>query len=370
MKEETFGILTFHRALNYGAILQAYALQRKFKNLGYNAEIIDYRPEFNERRFEKPSVSEILKPRSLYNIIFRNGYFKFERGPFEEFINKNINLSPDVVYDENGLKIYNERYKKFIVGSDQVWNFACSEHDVNYFLPFAKNDIQRTSYAASFGVSNIKEEYEKEYTNLINGFSAISVREEDGKKIVEKLTKKKANVVLDPTFLISKVEWAMIKDDSLINKNGYVLLYLMHEDRELIRIAKKIAKEKGVEVIYISDRLIKARGVKTYSNITPSQWVGLFYNATYIITNSFHGTAFSIICEKQFSIKLIENSIANSRLKNVLKKFGLEKRCINEDRENYKRKIDYNIINHKLVILQSDSEKFIKECIIEDENAK
>lgn len=328
MNTSKIGILTFHRALNYGAVFQTYALQNAIEKLGCHVEIIDYRAEFNERRFQKPKLKDLLNVRMIYLILFRNGYSISKRETFARFCKK-IRCS-GVCTKESELQNMCSLYDKIVCGSDQVWNIACTEGDESYFLPFLNEPEKKTSYAASFGYESIPDQYVSNYRDWLNGFSSISVREQSGVNIVEQLTGCVAEKVVDPTLLLKKEEWLELADYQRVPKEKFVLLYLMSEDKDLIAFAYNLAKKENLKIVYVNDRLFKLRGALNLRHVTPEDWLGLFEKATYICTNSFHGTAFSINFEKQFFVKYIPRSIANTRLQSVLEEYGLETRNIDK----------------------------------------
>lgn len=355
------GILTFHRALNYGAVLQTYALQTILGKLNNNVEIIDYRPEFNEKRFKKKKLSQIITPKNLYFTFFRNGYITHDPKPFYNFRKSFLNVSESIAVSTSELNSILNDYDAIICGSDQIWNLACTENDINYFLPFELNKCKKISYSASFGVDSITPDTEKLIKNALNDFNSISVRETAGVKIASNITNKDVLETLDPSMLLDISDWSKIKDDSILPTNKYLLIYLMSEDKELLSYARKIAKQKGLEIIYINNRLFKSFGMSNLSNITPEQFISLFINCSYVITNSFHGTCFSIILNKDFNIKLIPRSIANSRLKGILNNFNLSDRIINDD--VVVDNIDFSMVNKILNSLRFSSMKFIKDSL-------
>lgn len=359
MRNNKIGILTFHRALNYGALFQTYALQETLIKLDVDAKVIDYRAEFNEKRFQKSPLKKYLKPREMYGLLFYNSYQRRDRKNFSDFYDR-LNLT-EVCRSQQELVYICEGLDAVVVGSDQVWNLACTEGNDSYFLPFIDNREKKKSYAASFGYTEIPEQFKSKYRECLKDFSAISVREKSGVQNVKKLTGIDAEYVVDPTLLIKKDQWYMLADLSRVPKYPYVLLYLMSEDKKLIEFARKLAKEKGCKILYINDRLFKLRGAENLQNVTPEQWLGLFQRADYICTNSFHGIAFSINMEKNFYVRYISRSIANSRLESILKEYNLENRQIGNCTVDF---IDYKTVNAQLNKNREKSLGYIKEKII------
>ncbi len=359
MERKKIGILTFHRALNYGAVFQAYALQKALRNMGAEADIIDYRAPFNEKRFRRKKLSEILSIRELYSIIFRNSYKLNSRKPFESF-NANIPMS-EVCNTQDELREVCSKYDRIISGSDQVWNIACTSGDDSYFLPFLSNTQKKTSYAASIGYKKLPEQFTEQYKKWISDFSDISVREKSAVDIVRELTGREAEYVVDPTLLLEKSDWLHLADESKVPEEPFVLMYLMSEDKELMRFAKKLAKEKNCKLLYINDRLFNLPGAVNLREVTPEQWIGLFAKSAYVVTNSFHGTVFSINFNKQFFVRYIPRSIANTRIQCALEEYGLVNREINYLNNT---QCDYQTVNTILIKNREHSLEFLKNRII------
>lgn len=359
------GVITFHRALNYGAVFQTYALQEQLKKLGLDTEVIDYRSIFNEKRFQKKSLKELCKPRNIYGIIFNNSYKTYKREKYDIFNSRMKYSNKCSNVDE--LKKECKKYNNVITGSDQVWNLACTENDDAYFLPFISDEQKKISYAASLGYSKIPEKYKDKYKSLLSNFHKISVREKSGIDIIKELVGKEVKNVVDPTLLLNKENWQKIADYSLVPNEKYIFLYLMSEDKQLIKYAKKLGKENKLKIINITDRLFNIKGTKCLKNITPEQWLGLLEKSEMVITNSFHGTAFSINYEKEFYVKYIPNSISNSRLKDILEDYGQEGREITNTKKEI---LSYNEVRKLIEIKRNESIVFLKESLNGDKNEK
>lgn len=316
------GTLTFHTAHNYGAMLQAYALVHYIQSLGHEAEIIDYQAEFNAKRFAPKPLSRFLSIREIYNVLFRNAYQKPCPEAFKDFYENFLPKSAKS-YTKEELESALTLYDKIVSGSDQVWNLACTDGDDAYFLPFVPSE-KKYSYAASMGVTKVPKHLKERLSNYIISFHGISVREHEAVDIVKELTGRDATQVVDPTLLLTKEQWAEIADYSRCPHCKYLLIYVMSEDMELFKFAKRYAKAHNLKVVYVSQRLFKCINALNLRNVTPNQWLGLFFNADTIVTNSFHGSAFGINFEKNLFIKYIPRSIANSRLQNLVNDYGLE----------------------------------------------
>ncbi|MEZ8650765.1 polysaccharide pyruvyl transferase family protein [Vibrio splendidus] len=347
--------ITYHRAINYGAILQCYALQKSLHDLGYESEVLDYRCAFLEKQYRKKSITNLPTLRELAVMIIKNGNAKNNQDNFRLFMENEMTVSPRAYTDQN-IGQSNQSYDKFIVGSDQVWSYFCSGFDQRYFLDFVQDNTKKISYAASFGVDSIPNELQDVYFPLISSFNKISVREEQAKSLVSQVAKRDSEVVLDPTLLLDKKSWSSLASGKFKNRK-YVLLYMIAESKSTIDFAKNKAKENGCEVIYISDRLFKKRGVTTISKVPVYDWIDLFLNADFVVTNSFHGLAFSINFEKQFYADLLPNAKVNSRILNILKTFDFENRLISYNKDE--SILDFSDSNKVLDKLRSKSLSFL-----------
>lgn len=363
------GILTFHTACNFGAVLQAYALVKYLRNAGADSEIIDYRPSFNTKRFKRRSlVSNFSNLRSIYSFIVQNAYQSYNHEGFKRFIYEKIPISKESFNNPAFLPEVSKKYDIIICGSDQVWNPSCTEGDLSYFLPFEKKGgVIKASYAPSVGKCEFSDQELIEIKPLLEDFDYISVREQQGKRAIDAIgLKNNVSVVLDPTFLLNKKDWEEIADYSLCPKENYLLIYLMSEDKDFIRVVNRYAKNRGLSVIYICQRYFhKFSSVKYVINATPEQWVGLFLKAKVVATNSFHGTAFAINFGKDLFVKLIPRSISNNRMLNILEIMGCDKINDNYHLDKNSEPIkhscfDYNNLSEQRTLSENYLMKIIK----------
>ena len=357
------GILTFHKARNYGAILQTYALQKKLRQFNSDTEIIDYNcPYFQDSykiiSFKNITVKSIVKQFLLYKSK-KQKYSKFDK-----FIKNNIRLSKVKNIKKKDIEKYTKEYDKIIVGSDQVWNMSCTNGDLTYFLDFVTDNKRKNSYAASFGKRNITDKEKKVASKYLSSFNAISVREKDGQEILDDLNIKNASVVVDPTLLIEKKEWDKICAERMVN-TGYILEYKLYNSEKIKKIAKKLAKEKKLKIIVLQSDLKKEiEGSKVIRNAGIKEFISLIKYADYVITNSFHGTIFSLIYHKEFYISLIKGENApNSRLENLLKEYNLTNRILDYNENNFNQEIDYEEVDKKIVKNRDKSLDFLKKVI-------
>lgn len=330
---KAIGILTFCQSINYGACLQTFALRKYLENNGFNAVIIDYVPNYENEDDPRNILQRIRSwvwektlrrflrdyKRISKTITFKEKYFKFTKKRY---------------FDPKQLRDNSENFVCCIVGSDQVWNPRYVGSDMTWFLDFT--DTKRIAYAASFGISELPPKYVPIYRRYLQDFDNITVREETGANIVKDLIGVKPEVVLDPVFLIDKHEWQNMAVSVVGYK--YVLCYYMpgfpDVEKKIAEIAKKYAKETNATIVNIGKHEISK--LKFWENncfgISPEEFLGLVNGAEMVITNSFHGTAFSLIFGKKFiSVVNDKNNIqsnVSSRIVDLLSKIGgLEHLC-------------------------------------------
>ncbi|WMJ89817.1 polysaccharide pyruvyl transferase family protein [Anaerocolumna sp. MB42-C2] len=316
------GVITFHSAHNFGATLQTWALQKVLKNYKIETSVINYHPSIIDDLYN-PLKGKYGLDRKIAKLKLR---YKNPRSlqryhNYTSFIKKNLNLLGDfTTYEE--LKAADLGLDAYIVGSDQVWN---SEHiggfDPAYFLDFVKPGPLKISYAASIGRDYILPVYHDQIKNSLKSFTSISVREKSAKKPVKALAKKEVDVVLDPTLLLTREEYEEIKTNLKIREK-YIFVYMMENNPDVIAFANKVSTATGLPIVQRRpNKLFKNEIASCYTS-APGDFLGLIENAEYVITNSFHGTVFSIIYETPFVSMLHSNT--GSRTVDLLKSLNLE----------------------------------------------
>lgn len=351
------GILTYHRAENFGAILQAYALSSYLRSEGHEVELIDYRCKNIERKYDIFSPGVLLSRKNIYlslkeylsrfsNIADR----KIKKRKFEDF-RRNLPLSKPVrTSREIGA------YDIVITGSDQVWNFHLNKGDENvYLLNFGSDSFRRVSYAASSernGLSRIPEYQLKE---AFDRFDKISVREQFLKDIVGKLTSKNISICVDPVFLLSASEYENLCIESLEKK--YILVFHMTYSRELTEFATKIAKDKGLRLIECFGGFTNRKGADSICNWGPKELLRLIANAELVFTTSFHGLALSLIFHR--NVWLVDKG-DNNRQHSLLHLVGLDHRMLNTFDQYNELPIDYDRVDSALSHVIKESKDFLR----------
>ena len=319
------GIVTFHHARSYGAVLQAYGLQNFLNEIGVDNEIVNYRCRFIE---DRSKVFKYIKGKSLKNYFYTFRYSKdviLQRKNSQLFGEKFLRMTKP--YSKENIAECTTAFDGFIAGSDQIWSPICVGFDSTYFLDFAKKG-QKYSYAGSFGTKNLPEEKIGEYKNRLADFSGISVREESGKALVEALTEKKAEVHIDPTFLLTQERWDEIVPEIDISE-PYIFVFSVLKPKNLLNYALELSRKTGIKVVYLNKARKNKDPMLTYMDaVTADKFVALIKNATYVCTNSFHGNAFSLIYHKNFLVETETLSGENNRSKELMIKLGLENRIL------------------------------------------
>lgn len=312
------GIATFHKADNYGAVLQAYALQKTLTILGVDSVFLEFQePDRKTKRFDgavrkgPPAFVERLREAGTARTSL-----------FDEFRTKHMRCSPPLPAEQAGE--LNDLYDVFLAGSDQVWNLRLPEADERYFLPFAAPD-KRISYAASFGMDEIPDQLKDWYAQRLTGFRAISVREERGRELIQELTGRDCAVCLDPVLLLDRADWQALTIPC--GETPYLFLYMVGYDAELAAQARQEAEERGLELRTAMASFVPQYGLEAWSGVGVEQWLSLICGSSGVFTNSFHCTAFAMLFGRPVTTAMLKDSLArrNGRLEELLRLGGAER---------------------------------------------
>jgi len=356
-------ILTFHNANNYGAVLQTYALQKVVSQLGVAVEVLNYRNEKIENSYK------IFRRGSVKNIKVFLAFLAYLPSKLNKKMKFNLfryRYLHQVKFSPKNLESTLET-DCYIVGSDQVWNYLITECDTTYLLDFVKCGT-KNSYAASFGVSEIPPKLVETYKRYLSIFNNISIRETELQNLTENLTKIKVDVHLDPTFLLNKAEWTKIPKKKI--KKDYILVFEMTRSSNLSRIAHLLSEKEDLEIIYISDFFWRKKKCKNLRSVSPVKWIAYISSAKYVLTNSFHGTAFAINLNRTFYTELMPDSTkSNARLTSLLKIFGLEGRLIDSNTiVELDKPINWFAVNARLSLERARSHEYLARIIDETKN--
>lgn len=373
------GIVTLHKVLNFGSVLQAYCTCNVLNRYGYESEIIDYM----EPRYTAKGV-----PKSLFKVVFNEnnkcGLFSkaiqflmklvsyaIQYWNFEKFIKKHLIVSKNRYTTFDALLKAPPQADIYLTGSDQIWN---SEYnggvDRAHFLDFAPVGKPRLAYAASFGKDALRSEEVDETKELLSKYSAISVRESSGVNIVNELGILGAQQVLDPTLLLSRDEWAKEFVLKKPKEQRYLLIYSVERslDDVVYSVARQIADAKSLSVVFLSpaaklNTMKYCDTQRSFSKVI--DFLQYFYYADYVVASSFHGTAFAINFNRQFVSVLPPKFGARPR--SLLNLVGLNDRIVEKSSElnmgKASSQIDYSAVNR---ILEQEREKslaFLEESL-------
>jgi len=363
-KNKLISIITRHAVLNYGSRLQSYALQCCIENLGHKAEVINFVHEYEKNRGSILwEFKSLLKNNNIIESLLKCIFIVIsQRKMNKRFASFNKRLNLTKTYDSKSLFQNPPQADIYCTGSDQVWNNDLNKKYLGfepvYFLEFAK-DKKCISYAASFGKHNFNAEELDFIGKYCGKYKAISVRESSGVKILEKAGIKNSIHVLDPTFLLTKSEWVSIAQETNIEEK-YILVYFLYGGyKDVLSYAIELSKKTNLPIIHFSTYLhhYAVRNSKFIFCPEVEKFISLFNNAEYIVTNSFHGTAFSINLNKQFFA--VYPKFNPSRLSSILELTNLENRNIAKFADldvALNNPVDYSIVNE---ILRAEREKSI-----------
>jgi len=363
------GLLSLPRYFNYGTHLQLYALQTAIVRHGYACEVLDYDPSFEHPPQQLVQrVSSMLKEpaRLIHGVRERTQAARLDKlaeprvRRFQQFLDERIMLGARRYGSFEELEQHPPTCAGYVVGSDQVWNPIGHYGDRAYFLSFAE-ESKRAAYAPSIGVSEVAPEHEDWLCTGLAGMTHLSVREQRGAEIIRALSGREAQVVLDPTLLLTAEDWSRIAAP-VERTRPYVLLYALQADAYVRTRAAELATHLGADLVVLPWHRCDALGRTTMKRVFdagPEQYIGLFKNAAAVCTDSFHGSVFSVIFRRPFfSFRRYENAVEasfHSRITNLLTITGLQSREMHAERPMPKdpMEVDFDaahaaIIDHRI----------------------
>ena len=338
------GILTFHYACNYGAMLQTYATQEFMRSLGHEVRVVDYRNKFVENGYATWNFrKDLLKtlPRAFSRMV-RNSRFG-------HFMKKRMALSKEPFDD----------FDILLFGSDQIWNERITGGFDRVYWGDFQTKAKKVAWAASANVLSFSD---MEYVaKCLSGFHAISVREESLRELISPVAPVPVKCVQDPTLMLGRREWESLSGPSW--DGGYVLAYPMLCDELVIKAARSIAEDKGLRLVILS----KNASYRPYKNMVqwagPEEFVSYFAGASHVVTSSFHGTSFSVIFRKKF-ISVVEPGKRNLRVESLLHRVGLENRISDgTNLDSIDLPLDNGLINRILAEIRHEAVNFLNESM-------
>ena len=360
-------VITCQNALNHGARLQVFALSYYLKSKGVEVEVIDYRPDymrFKEKLLYWPgrSLKSWIKLFLYFNRRKRN---ILRNNIFLAFSKRYIPLTKDIYNDINQLRENPPSANTFIAGSDQIWNITFNNgHDPAYYLDFGSLETNRISYAASFSLSPKEYHATTFVKDQLRKFNSISVRETSGISILKSLGYVGVKVV-DPVLLLSAQDWMnSLELEELKENKPYILVYDIMGCKRIKKIAQKLSQLFTWPIYSVSPTSLRYVD-KSFELASPRQFVQLINNSSFVISNSFHGTVFSLIFNKNFFFINRDDGL-NERIHDLLDNLGLTDRIIDDcvQDEVLKHAIVYDPVN---TILQKEiaiSKRFLENSIL------
>lgn len=335
------GILTYHRSINYGAQLQAFALQKYIVGQGHECLIIDYWPEYHKKRYKFFSYNLFcelgLRNRMGYlYFLLLHGLSKIKRNACtKKFVDDYLNITNNHSFD---IAVY---------GSDQIWRKQHYKGSFFYNPTYFANEYisayRKIAYAASMGSINVNETDKRLLRQYLSNFQGISVRETDLKIFLNKELNVDVQLVCDPVFLHSQDEWRKIVCNNFIPSYKYILYYRLQNVKILDTFVKELSRQTNLPVVELGSSMYSILRNKCKYAAGPIEFISLLSGADYVVTSSFHGLAFSIIFHKQFYVCLKDRI---SRVNSLLEKLNLINRTISQDNMDPVREaIDYNKVD-------------------------
>ncbi len=367
-------LLSFHNAYNYGAALQAYALQEAVKGLGAECEYIDYINDHRKNSYDiKHEFSAAIKERKLkraVRVALGSPLIEARRRNFDGFYKRYLRKTSEVYTCSKEAEALNGEYDKFIVGSDQVWNPENNGGDTAYLLDFVDDNKKKISYSSSFGIDNIPEEFCEKYSKALSNFERLSVREIRGAELINEMTGRDAQLVLDPVFLLGKEKWEEFRKTDSVKKSGrnYIFFYTNRSAQvgDFLSTGYRLQSND----MHILSSHVKVKDflnphVKVTFAMPPEDFLNEIAEAELVVTASFHCLAFAIIFQKKFCVLLTGNYGKDERIISLLKLLGLEDRILTQSTrmEDIVRDIDYVSVNRKVEAAREKSLRYLESAI-------
>lgn len=346
------GIMTFHFCDNYGAALQCFALRKVINSFeGYQAEVINFNSNWKPGWFTEEDIQEkYIDKLEIYK--------KFQK--------KYLGVKEPVIYDK---EMISKDYDYYVAGSDQIWNPSFNFFNTAYFLDFAPSEAVKIAYAASIGMPvETAKNYSDIFKNKIKNLDFIGIREKTHKDFIQGFTEKKVESVLDPTLLLNKEDYEEIVEKKKDSEKFIFLYFLKHDTTApiVLSFVNMLSRKYNLKVIHsfveVPTNSINKENESFYFE-GPKDFLWYIKNAEIVVTNSFHGTVFSILYGKPFYTYVVKSM--SSRVVDLLQCLGLENRII----KGYKKlsevdfNIDYSEAYRKLEVERKKSIRFLKKAL-------
>ncbi|WP_251867575.1 polysaccharide pyruvyl transferase family protein [Enterococcus malodoratus] len=358
-------LITLQAIKNYGSVLQTYATQEFLQECGLTVEVVNYiRPDTTDSMLlETWTDGEKFPKKIIKRVALYPSFIRWKK-VFDGFLKKNINLSLQTYVTPNDFKKFPIDADIYCVGSDQVWNSKWNKGIIgSFYLDYVPEKKRKVSFASSFGKSEL-EQWEKEQTkNFLTDFDCLSVREKTGVSILEDLGIHGATQLLDPTLLFDRFFWRKFSAKRIINEN-YLLIYQLNNNKDFDQYAKQFANENNLKLVRLCTRYDQFfKNGKSVLIPEVPEFVSLFSNASCVLTDSFHATAFSINLNIPF-ISIYPKEFS-TRIESILRQMNLLDRHL----DNFNKKIDienidFTFANEELEQKRNIARKFVEKSFL------
>lgn len=348
------GLLTIHDTLNYGSLLQTYALYKAIESLGKDIELIDYKCKAIVDRETTYSLKDCRSVKDVVKSLMWHGAMQRKHDNFWNFMQKNMKLTE--TYTKESIKKANDIFDTFVVGSDIIWGTGITGKDWTYFLDFAEDNKKKIAFSSSVGTKWENEDREK-VIKYLQRFDAISVREELAQQWIKDMGID-VQVTCDPTMLWESDFWKNMITTLRSNEEPYVLVYMWTKDMRTLNHAKEYAKNHGLRV-KCQQFYNPIKGVENVKPVTLEEWISLIANAQTVFTASYHGLLYSLYFHKDVYYYNRENK---SRMESLGQELNISHREISKEFSE-RATIDYDYVDQKLEEKRNYSLQLLKERI-------
>lgn len=351
-------IVTMNSSYNYGAMLQAYALQQKLLSMGIESAFVDRRTIREAKVHIDGGLTGLIK--APFVLLNKKALTKAYRS-CESFVNDYQIITENNYSDYNKLKANPPEADVYITGSDQVWNTSkCVPAN---FLDFVPDGKKKISYAASMGINRIVEDKKEQVKAYLSDFSSISVREVQAAESLKEVTDKPVNVHIDPVFLLTKNEWKKIENPREIPNKPYILCYILFRPKWLNQKLKEIHNATGKDIVVVDMSAYRnVYHTKMIRSAGPREFLSLLRHADGVVTSSFHGTALSVVYHKPFYS--IVNPASPSRIGNLLDLLNLSGRVLQENTTDFfQEKVDFSYADSVIGQEQKRATDYLRQNI-------
>lgn len=355
------GIVTYHRADNYGAVLQTYALCRAIRReVGVPCEVIDYKCEAVESLYRPKKIRDVKHLKTKLKLFLINKWRCKDRAHFQSFRRAYIPMSASC--DAHSIGEIAAKYTTVVSGSDQVWNDMLNGSDRIYLLSFADR-ARRVSYAASAGAEKLWLDNIDCYRPYLDKFDAISVRESGLHSILRENGYSDVRLVCDPVFLLDRDDYKPLESNAMLVKGDYILVYVVASERSMLDFSRELSRRTGKPLVIINTSSLTVRGMKNLREVPVGHFLSLIKNAAAVVTSSFHGFAFSALynTDVYYCLSSCENNF-NSRMNTLAERLGLCRRNIATGLNNV-TPIDWEAVNNRIREMRAEGIEFLKESI-------